>query len=92
MTRIITPPDLEQDRSIPKVLVRNCDLSTEQLQEIINQLGTKSLDIYVYNDAMNDIQWFEGLRAMSTKTYDFKESKGKDVFEWFKKIEEAHAI
>jgi len=92
MTRIITPPDLEQDRSIPKVLIRNCDLSTEKLQEILNQLGTKSLDIYVYHDGMNDIQWCEGLRAMSLRTYDFKESNGKDVIEWFQQIEKAYGL
>lgn len=92
MTRIITPPDVESDRSIPKVLVRNCDLTNEELKDIVNHLGSKSLDIYIYNDDMNDIQWCEGLRTMSLRTYDFREAKDKDVYEWFQNIEKAYAL
>jgi len=92
MTRIRTPPDLESDRSVPKVLIRNCDLDMEQLKDVVNHLGSKNLDIYVYHDDMNDIQWFEGIRTMSLRTYDFREAKGKDLYEWFQQIEKAYGL
>ena len=55
MPRIFTPPDLEFDRSIPKVLIRNCDWTQEQIQYIVDNLGDKNYDIYLYNDKMNDM-------------------------------------
>ena len=61
MPRIFTPPDLEFDRSIPKVLIRNCDWTEEQIQYIVDNLGDKNYDIYLYSDKMDDIQWVEGI-------------------------------
>ena len=70
MTRIFTPPDLDFDRSIPRVLVRNCSWTTSQLYDLVSFLGDKNYDIYIYHDDMNDVQWAEGIRTSSTKVYD----------------------
>ena len=82
MARIFTPPDLEFDRTIPKVFVRNCDWSEEQIQGILDILSDKVYDIYLYNDAMNDIQWAEGIRAQCFKEFNCHHYKGRDPVEW----------
>jgi hypothetical protein len=86
MPRIFTPPDMEFDRTITKILIRNCDWTDEQLQEYVNQLSDANYDIYLYNDSMNDIQWVEGIRAMATKVYDARDISG-DVLTWLKELD-----
>lgn len=89
MPRIFTPPDLEFDRSIPKVLIRNCDWTEEQIQYIVDNLGDKNYDIYLYSDKMDDIQWVEGIRSMtaSKHVYDFRHHLHKDTLAWLKEID-----
>lgn len=87
MTAIYTHPDYNFDRTRDKVLIRNCDWSVEIIQQIVNSLSDKKYDIYLYNNAVNDIQYFEGIRAMSTKIYDWRANKHKDPIEWIKEID-----
>lgn len=75
MTRLFTPPDIDFDRSIPKVLIRNCPWTEEQMTELIEHLGEKRYDIYVYNESMNDVQWEEGIRTSAVKTYNWRHHK-----------------
>jgi hypothetical protein len=89
MPRFITPPDVEFDKSIPKVLIRNCNWTGEQIQYLLNHLGDKNYDIYLYHDNLNDIQWFEGIRSMTNPkhVYDFKHHTHRDTLEWLKEID-----
>ena len=88
MPRFITPPDVEYEKSIPKVLIRNCNWTGEQIQFLLENLGDKNYDIYLYHDNMNDIQWFEGIRAMTkpNHVYDFKNYTQRDTLEWLKEV------
>lgn len=88
MPRIFTPPDIDFDRSIPKVFIRNCPWTSEQLSKMIEQLSDKIYDIYVYNDAMNDVQWAEGIRSQSIKVYDWKHYSSLDPVEWLRTIDD----
>lgn len=72
MTRIFTPPDIDFNRTIDKVFVRNCTWTLEQIQEVAEHLGEKDYDIYIYHNEMNDVQWAEGIRTHSKKVYDWK--------------------
>jgi hypothetical protein len=89
MPRFITPPDVEFDKSIPKVLISNCDWTGEQIQYLLDNLGDKIYDIYLYHNNMDDIQWFEGIRAMTNPkhVYDFKHYSQRDMLDWFKEID-----
>ena len=87
MARIFTPPDMEFDRTIPKVFIRNCDWSEEKILEILNVLGDKEYDIYLYNDSMNDIQWAEGIRTQSKKVLDCRHYS-EDPLIWVKRIDD----
>ena len=89
MPRFITPPDVEYEKSIPKVLIRNCNWTGEQIQFLLENLGDKNYDIYLYHDNMDDIQWFEGIRAMTkpNHVYDFKHHTQRDTLEWLKEID-----
>jgi hypothetical protein len=69
MPRIITPPDMEMDRTIPKVLIRNCPWTDDQICGFIGKLSEKEYDIYIYNDRMNDVQWVEGIRALTPSSF-----------------------
>jgi ribonuclease HIII len=89
MTRFITPPDLEFDKSITKILIRNCTWSDEQINELLQQLSESApVDIYLYHDSYNDIQWFEGIRAMTmaSNVYDCNHFKDQPTVDWLKKI------
>ena len=89
MPRIFTPPDIDFDRSIPKFFIKNCPWTDEQLQQFIEQIdSTKLYDIYVYRDEMNDIQWAEGIRAQSVKTFDWKQYQTLDPIEWLRRIDD----
>lgn len=88
MPRIFTPPDLEYDRTIPKVLIRNCPWTDDQIAQFVNDLSDKNYDIYLYRDDMNDIQWAEGIRAMSTKVYDWNHYKTLDPVEWLRTLDD----
>ena len=92
MPRFITPPDMEYDKSIPKVLVRNCDWTAEQIQYFLENLSDKSYDVYLYHDNINDIQWFEGIRSLTpaNRVYDCNHYPGQDPLEWLKVIDDAH--
>jgi len=89
MPRFITPPDVEFDKSIPKVLISNCDWTGEQIQFLLGSLGDKNYDIYLYHDNMNDIQWFEGIRSMtkSNHVYDFRNHTQRDTLEWLREVD-----
>lgn len=88
MPRIFTPPDLEYDRTIPKVLIRNCPWTDDQIAQFVNDLSDKNYDIYLYRDDMNDIQWAEGIRAMSTKVYDWNHYKTLDPVDWLRTLDD----
>lgn len=92
MPRFITPPDMEFDKSIPKVLVRNCDWTAEQIQYFLENLSDKNYDVYLYHDNINDIQWFEGIRSMTptNRVYDCNHYPGQDPLEWLKVIDDEH--
>jgi hypothetical protein len=87
MPRIFTPPDYEFDRSIKKILIRNCDWTEEQISSYINELSDKIYDIYIYNDKMNDVQWYEGIRTSSIKVIDYKNFKNLDPVEWLRTLD-----
>ena len=88
MPRFITPPDMVLDPSIPKVLVRNCMWDEEQTKAILLQLSDKPYDIYLYNDSMNDVQWFEGLRGIVNKVIDCSHVKDGDYVSWLRKLDD----
>jgi len=88
MPRIFTPPDYEFDRSVPKILIRNCTWTTEQISEFVNHLSDKIYDIYIYNDSMNDVQWYEGIRTSCIKVLDYKNYKALDPIEWLRTLDE----
>lgn len=91
MPRFITPPDMEFDKSIPKILIRNCDWTGEQIQYLLGNLSDKNYDIYLYHDDMGDIQWFEGIRGMTPvhHVHDCNHYRGQDPLEWLKIIDGA---
>jgi len=91
MTRFITPPDLEFDKSITKILIRNCNWTAEQINDLLQQLSdTAIVDIYLYHDSYNDIQWFEGIRAMTgvDNVYDCNHYRSREPIDWLKAIVE----
>ena len=95
MTRFITPPDLEFDKSITKILIRNCDWTAEQINDLLQQLSdTAIVDIYLYHDSYNDIQWFEGIRHMTSagNVYDCNHYRGQEPKNWLKEIVEKFEI
>lgn len=88
---IITPPDVEYDRSIPKVFIRNCNWTGEQASEILSVLSDKLYDIYLYNDDMNDIQWAEGIRGQATKVLDCRHYS-EDPKVWVKRFDDEFTV
>ena len=80
---------MEFDKSIPKILIRNCDWTGEQIQYLLENLSDKNYDIYLYHDAINDIQWFEGIRGMTpvNQVYDCNHYGGREPLEWLKIID-----
>lgn len=89
---IITPPDIEFDRSIPKVFIRNCNWTAEQVNEILSGLDeSKVYDIYIYNDLMNDIQWAEGIRTQAVKVLDCNHYT-EDPKVWVKRIDDEFTV
>ena len=86
----ITPPDVEYDKSIPRVLIKNCDWTGEQIQYLLENLGDKNYDVYLYHDNINDVQWFEGVRAMTplNRVYDCNHYQGMEPIEWMRKIDD----
>jgi hypothetical protein len=87
MTRIFTPPDLDFDRTIPKVFIRNCPWTVDQFTTLTEHLSDKLYDIYVYNDSMNDIQWAEGIRNHAVKTYDLRSYQDIEPVDLLRKID-----
>ena len=87
MARIFTPPDMEFDRDVPKVFIRNCNWSEEKIIEVLNALSDKEYDIYLYNDQMNDIQWAEGIRTQSKKVLDCNHYS-EDPTIWVKRLDD----
>ena len=88
MPRIFTPPDMEFDRTIPKIFIRNCPWTEEQLSDIVEHLSDKNYDIYIYNDSMNDIQWAEGIRTQSVKVYDWRHYQSLDPIDWLRTLDD----
>jgi len=88
MTRFFTPPDLDFDRTISKVFIRNCPWTDEQLNNLINELSDKRYDIYIYRDEMKDIQWAEGIRTHASKIYDWRHYKDMQPEDFLRKIDD----
>jgi hypothetical protein len=88
MTRFFTPPDVDFDSSISKIFIRNCPWTDEQLTNLVDQLGDKRYDIYIYRNDMNDIQWAEGIRTHAKKIYDWKHYKEMQPEELLRKIDD----
>lgn len=88
MTRIFTPPDLDFDRTIPKVFIRNCSWTVEQMTALTEHLGDKRYDIYVYHDSMKDVQWAEGIRTHAAKTYDWLHYHEMEPLDLLRKIDD----
>lgn len=88
MPRFITPPDLGQDRTIPKVLIRNVPWTETEIVQILDQLSDKNYDIYLYNDSMNDIQWCEGIRTHSQIVLDWRHYRDRDPVEWLRELDD----
>lgn len=88
MVKIYTPPDMNFDRSVPKVLIRNCDWSHDKIVQVLEALSDKEYDIYLYHDNMNDIQWAEGIRAQAVKQLDCNHHKEEDPVVWVKKFDD----
>jgi len=87
MPRFITPPDMDLDPSIPKVLIRNCEWDDDQIKVLLLALSSKNYDIYLYNDKMNDPQWFEGMRGLAHKVIDANHHKGTDPIAWLRDLD-----
>ena len=86
MPRFFTPPHMEFDRLRPKVLIRDCNWTDEEIQSYADSLESDHYDVYLYHDKMNDVQWFEGIRAMANKVCDAR-SIPTDVKSWFQNLE-----
>lgn len=91
MTRIFTPPDIDFDRSITKVLVRNCDWSDEKIIQVLNVLGDKTYDIYLYHDKMKDVQWLEGVRSQAKHVLDCRHYKEEPEV-WLKRFDDEFTV
>jgi hypothetical protein len=91
MPTFYTPPDMNFNRLAPKVLVRNCDWTGQQIQYFLENLSDKDYSIYLYHDNFNDIQWFEGIRAMTPPNLviDAEQTKHIDPLIWLKEIDDA---
>jgi hypothetical protein len=87
MARIFTPPDIEYDRSIPKILIRNCDWSDDLITQILSSLSDKNYDIYIYHDKMNDVQWAEGIRSQARRVFDCRQYN-EDPAMWLKRFDD----
>lgn len=87
MARIFTPPDIDFDRSIPKVLIRNCDWSDDLIYQLLDSLSEKNYDIYLYHDRMNDVQWLEGVRSQAKQVLDCRHYK-EDPAIWLKRFDD----
>jgi hypothetical protein len=88
---IITPPDFESDRSIPKVFIQNCYWTEQQINEILTVLSDKEYDIYVYNDTMDNIQWSEGIRTQARVVLDCARYTA-DPVEWVKRFDDEFSV
>lgn len=87
MPDIYTHPDYNFSRDRQRVLIRNCDWTDDQIQNIVNQLGDKQYDIYIDNNSNTDIQWAEGVRANCKLVLDWRYFKHRDPVEWLKEID-----
>jgi len=87
MPRVITHPDMDYDVDKPKVLIRNANWDTELCQRIVNELGDKDYDIYLYHSDIGDVQWEEGVRAKAKITLDADNFKDRDTIEWLKEFD-----
>lgn len=88
MPRIFTPPDFDFDGNRPRVLIRNCPWTDEELQSYAEQLSDAAYDIYVYNDNMKDHQWLEGVRTRSVKTLNYNDYKTLNPIEWLRTLDD----
>lgn len=89
MPTFYTPPDMNFDRSVPNVLIKNCDWTGEEIQHFLDNLSDKDYNIYLYHDNINDIQWFEGIRGMTspTRVIDAAKLKHIDTLTWLKEVD-----
>lgn len=82
---------MEFDRTIPKVFIRNCTWDDEKIKELLDTLSDKRYDIYLYNDAMNDVQWAEGIRTDSKQVLDCRHYK-EDPAIWLKRFDDEFTV
>lgn len=88
MPNIYTPPDLHPDPRAPRILIRNCPWTEDQLRGYIEHLSDLDYGIYIYNDSMNDYLWCEGVRTSSRKVIDYRDFKDRDPVEFLKSLDE----
>jgi len=85
--RILSPPDYEYSTEIPRIFVRNCYWTQEECQEIVDAVDeNKLVDVYYYNNEMNDINWHEGVRNNSKLVVDCRDYKDQDPTVWVKNL------
>lgn len=89
MPTFYTPPDMCFDREVPNVLIKNCDWTGEQIQHYLDNLSEKEYNIYLYHDNIDDIQWFEGIRAMTRpdRVIDAAKLTHIDTLTWLKELD-----
>lgn len=68
---IYTPPDCNLQSDLPRIWLYNCNWTDEQILEAFEQTPHhKDFDVYLYNSAMNDVQWEEGMKNRCVKRYN----------------------
>ena len=89
MPTFYTPPDMCFERTVPNVLIKNCDWTAEEIQHFVENLSEAEYNIYCYNDNMNDIQWYEGIRGMTqpSRVIDAQKLKHIDTLTWLKEVD-----
>ena len=86
MPRFITPPDAEFT-GVPIILIKNAPWNDVEIMALVSKMSTKDYDIYLYNDEMNDIQWYEGIRARATAVFDWKHHSLQDPLKWLQDLD-----
>lgn len=86
MTTIYTCPDFNFDKGIKKILIRNADWEDAFIEELINSLDEKPVEIYIQSSKITDVQWAEGIRAAAVQTIDWRTIKDKDPITFIKEL------
>lgn len=91
MPRIITHPDVMHE-PVPSVLVKNANWANDEIQKIVDALGDKSYDIYLYSDSNNDIQWYEGIRSKARVVLDAAQYHNQDPATWLSDFDKTFEV